>query len=147
MKVLGIDGCIVTRCGYTGEDGYEISVPHDSAVKLATALLENKAVLPAALGPRDSLRLEAGLCLYGHDLDETITPGEAVLTWTIGKRRKEEGKCTAENKPTAVNSFVIGLAIAGGFQGSDVILKQLKEKSWKKRRVGTSTVPTIIRTR
>jgi aminomethyltransferase len=105
MKVLGIDGCIVTRCGYTGEDGYEISVPHDSAVKLATALLENKAVLPAALGPRDSLRLEAGLCLYGHDLDETITPGEAVLTWTIGKRRKEEGKCTAERNSNGFEQF------------------------------------------
>ena len=90
MRVLDAD-CIVTRCGYTGEDGYEISVPPQHAVRIATALLDHKEVLPAGLGPRDSLRLEAGLCLYGNDIDETTTPGEAGLLWTIGKRRREKG--------------------------------------------------------
>ena len=93
--VAGIDSCRVTRCGYTGEDGYEIAVPPESAEALARALLENSAVKPAGLGARDSLRLEAGLCLYGHDLDDTVTPVEAVLTWTIGgpksRRRVEQG--------------------------------------------------------
>jgi aminomethyltransferase len=80
--------CWVSRSGYTGEDGFEMSVPADHAETLARKLLEAPEVVPAGLGARDSLRLEAGLCLYGNDLDEVTTPVEAGLTWTIGKRRK-----------------------------------------------------------
>ena len=82
--------CYVSRSGYTGEDGYEISTPGDGAVALADRLLKNADVRPAGLGARDSLRLEAGLCLYGHELDENTTPVEANLKWAIGKRRREE---------------------------------------------------------
>jgi len=89
MKVNGI-GCEVTRSGYTGEDGFEISVPNAEAEALAQALLDHPEVKPAGLGSRDSLRLEAGLCLYGSDIDETTTPAEAALMWTISKRRREE---------------------------------------------------------
>jgi aminomethyltransferase len=103
--------CGVTRCGYTGEDGFEISVDHKHAAALWNRLLEEKEVLPAGLGVRDSLRLEAGLCLYGHELDETISPIEAGLTWTISKRRREQG----------------------GFLGADVILKQIREGVTRKR--------------
>jgi len=87
-----IDGCrcYVSRCGYTGEDGYEISVHNDDAEKLARSLLVHDEVAPVGLGARDTLRLEAGLCLYGADLNEETTPVEAALTWTIGKRRKIE---------------------------------------------------------
>ena len=81
-------GCLVSRSGYTGEDGFEISVPSADAEALADRLLAHTAVVPAGLGARDSLRLEAGLCLYGNDIDETTTPIEAGLTWVIGKRRK-----------------------------------------------------------
>lgn len=81
----------VTRCGYTGEDGFEISVPAADAERLARALLAEHEVRPAGLGARDTLRLEAGLCLYGNDIDETTTPIEAGLVWTIGRRRREEG--------------------------------------------------------
>ena len=81
-------GCLVSRSGYTGEDGFEISVPSADAEALADRLLAHAAVVPAGLGARDSLRLEAGLCLYGNDIDETTTPIEAGLTWVIGKRRK-----------------------------------------------------------
>jgi aminomethyltransferase len=80
----------VSRSGYTGEDGYEISVPNTNAERLARALLAEPEVLPIGLGARDSLRLEAGLCLYGHDIDETTNPVEANLTFALGKRRKEE---------------------------------------------------------
>ncbi|AWV24370.1 Aminomethyltransferase [Roseomonas mucosa] len=80
---------LVSRSGYTGEDGYEISVPAENATKLAGALVTAGAA-PAGLGARDSLRLEAGLCLYGNDLDETTSPVEAALNWTIGKRRCTE---------------------------------------------------------
>ena len=79
----------ITRSGYTGEDGFEISVLADHAVTLAEHLLAEPGVLPAGLGARDSLRLEAGLCLYGADIDELTTPIEANLAWTIGKRRRE----------------------------------------------------------
>ena len=79
-----------SRSGYTGEDGYEISVPAANAEKLARALLAEPEVLPIGLGARDSLRLEAGLCLYGHDIDEITNPVEASLTFALGKRRKEE---------------------------------------------------------
>jgi aminomethyltransferase len=87
MKIAGFD-CAVSRSGYTGEDGYEISVPAENATALAEILLAEPDVLPIGLGARDSLRLEAGLCLYGHDIDETTSPVEAALTWAIGKRRK-----------------------------------------------------------
>jgi aminomethyltransferase len=100
---LGGHACWVSRSGYTGEDGVEISVPADGADALARLLLDQPEVAPAGLGARDSLRLEAGLCLYGADLDPTITPIEAGLAWTIGKRRKMEG----------------------GFMGADVIMDQL----------------------
>jgi aminomethyltransferase len=80
--------CMVSRSGYTGEDGFEISVPADQAETLANRLLEHAEVVPAGLGARDSLRLEAGLCLYGNDIDELTSPVEAGLTWVIGKRRK-----------------------------------------------------------
>jgi len=81
----------VSRSGYTGEDGYEISVPADRAVELWRTLLDDADVKPIGLGARDSLRLEAGLCLYGHDIDETTSPVEAGLTWSIQKRRRTEG--------------------------------------------------------
>jgi len=79
---------LVSRSGYTGEDGVEISVPAERAEQVARALLALPGVLPAGLGARDSLRLEAGLCLYGNDIDESTSPVEAALTWTIGKRRR-----------------------------------------------------------
>jgi aminomethyltransferase len=83
--------CHVSRSGYTGEDGFEISVANGDAVALWQALLADPAVKPIGLGARDSLRLEAGLCLYGHDIDETTSPVEAALVWSIGKRRREQG--------------------------------------------------------
>jgi aminomethyltransferase len=83
--------CVVSRSGYTGEDGFEISVPAGAAEALARRLLQHPAVGPAGLGARDSLRLEAGLCLFGADLDELTTPVEAGLAWTIGKRRRAAG--------------------------------------------------------
>jgi aminomethyltransferase len=85
---LGGSGCFVSRSGYTGEDGFEISVLSGEAEALADALLGFPEVVPIGLGARDSLRLEAGLCLYGNDLDELTSPIEAALTWVIGKRRK-----------------------------------------------------------
>ncbi|HEY1710262.1 MAG TPA: glycine cleavage system aminomethyltransferase GcvT [Rhizomicrobium sp.] len=81
---------IVSRSGYTGEDGFEISIDAKDAERVARALLGESEVLPIGLGARDSLRLEAGLCLYGHDIDETTTPVEASLLWSIGKRRKTD---------------------------------------------------------
>jgi aminomethyltransferase len=80
----------ISRSGYTGEDGFEISVDNDDAEALAKLLLAQPNVLPAGLGARDSLRLEAGLCLYGNDIDELTTPVEANLSWAIGKRRRVE---------------------------------------------------------
>jgi aminomethyltransferase len=115
-RVDGID-CFVSRSGYTGEDGFEISVPAEKAEALATTLLGGGDVLPIGLGARDSLRLEAGLCLYGHDIDTTTTPVEGALKWSIQKRRRHGG------------------ARAGGFPGADKILLQL-EKGAPRRRVG-----------
>jgi len=115
-SVDGID-CFVSRSGYTGEDGFEISVPAERAEALATALLADSAVLPIGLGARDSLRLEAGLCLYGHDIDTTTTPVEGALEWSIQKSRRNGG------------------ARAGEFPGADLILSQL-EKGASRRRVG-----------
>ncbi|KAJ1385441.1 hypothetical protein B484DRAFT_341658 [Ochromonadaceae sp. CCMP2298] len=90
--VAGIPNCRVTRCGYTGEDGFEISVAKDKAMALMEALLAEKNVQVAGLGARDSLRLEAGLCLYGNDIDETTNPVEGALTWTIGERGRVESR-------------------------------------------------------
>ena len=87
-RVAGID-CFVSRSGYTGEDGFEISVPAEQAETLAKALLANSDVLPIGLGARDSLRLEAGLCLYGHDIDTATTPVEAGLAWSIQRSRRD----------------------------------------------------------
>ncbi len=90
IAALAIDGvrCLVSRSGYTGEDGFEISVPAEHAEALAQRLVDQPEVLPAGLGARDSLRLEAGLCLYGNDIDELTSPIEAGLAWVIGKRRR-----------------------------------------------------------
>lgn len=115
-SVAGLD-CFVSRSGYTGEDGYEISVPADRVQELAEKLLAHADVLPIGLGARDSLRLEAGLCLYGNDIDETTTPVEGALEWAMQKARKTGG------------------ARAGGFPGADVILSQL-ENGASRRRVG-----------
>jgi aminomethyltransferase len=115
-KIASFD-CFVSRSGYTGEDGFEISVPAEHAEQLAKLLLTDGDVLPIGLGARDSLRLEAGLCLYGHDIDTTTTPVEASLEWSIQKSRRTGG------------------ARAGGFLGADKILGQL-EKSAPRRRVG-----------
>ncbi len=91
MAEIAVAGtpAMVTRSGYTGEDGFEISVAADQAETLARKLLEQPGVGPAGLGARDSLRLEAGLCLFGNDIDELTTPVEAGLAWVIGKRRRE----------------------------------------------------------
>jgi len=89
FKIAGVPA-FVSRSGYTGEDGYEISVPAEKGEEIARRLIDDPDVLPIGLGARDSLRLEAGLCLYGHDIDETTSPVEANLTFTIGKRRKME---------------------------------------------------------
>jgi len=95
LAVSGVAGCRLTRSGYTGEDGFELSAPHAAVAQLADALCADPSVRPAGLGARDSLRLEAGLCLYGHDLDPTTTPIEGGLAWTMGgpkaRRRTEQG--------------------------------------------------------
>ncbi len=83
--------CRISRLGYTGEDGYEISIPEDKAIEVTRALLAHEDCEPSGLGARDSLRLEAGLCLYGNDIDQSTSPIEANLAWAIQKRRKEEG--------------------------------------------------------
>lgn len=90
MGVWAGQGLIISRSGYSGEDGVEISVPAEDAENFARRLLALPGVMPAGLGARDSLRLEAGLCLYGNDIDETTTPVEANLVWSIGKRRRME---------------------------------------------------------
>ncbi len=97
MTVAGAPA-IVSRSGYTGEDGYEISIAVEDAMCVARALLGEPEVLPIGLGARDSLRLEAGLCLYGHDLDEDIDPVSANLVWSIGKRRRSEGRFPAAER-------------------------------------------------
>jgi aminomethyltransferase len=107
--------CFISRSGYTGEDGFEISVPNDKAEELARLLLAQPEVAPIGLGARDSLRLEAGLCLYGHDVDTSTTPVEGSLAWALSKVRRADGKR------------------AGGFPGADVILRQLAEGVARKR--------------
>ena len=114
---VGAFDCFVSRSGYTGEDGFEISVPAAGAEALVTRLLENPDVLPIGLGARDSLRLEAGLCLYGHDIDTTTTPVEAALEWSVQKSRRHGG------------------ARAGGFPGAAKILAQF-DGGASRRRVG-----------
>jgi aminomethyltransferase len=110
VAIDGIAG-FVTRSGYTGEDGFEISVPADDAERLARRLLAEPEVKPIGLGARDSLRLEAGLCLYGHDIDTTTTVIDADLAWAIQKRRRGEG----------------------GFPGAPVVLRELASGAQRKR--------------
>lgn len=112
---LGGASCFVTRSGYTGEDGFEISVPSAQAEALARTLLAQDEVAPIGLGARDSLRLEAGLCLYGHDIDTTTTPVEGALNWALSKVRRADG------------------ARAGGFPGAEAIHRQLAEGATRKR--------------
>jgi aminomethyltransferase len=88
---VGEFDCHISRSGYTGEDGFEISVVADKVDKLARLLLAQDGLQPIGLGARDSLRLEAGLCLYGHDINEATSPVEAGLAWSIQKRRREQG--------------------------------------------------------
>ena len=94
-----IEGCRITRCGYTGEDGFEIAIPAEHCEAVASKLIEDEIVNPTGLGARDSLRLEAGLCLYGNDLNETTNPVMGTLAWTLGRpgsrRRTEQGFCGA----------------------------------------------------
>ncbi|WP_119389928.1 glycine cleavage system aminomethyltransferase GcvT [Taklimakanibacter lacteus] len=92
--------CAVARSGYTGEDGYEISVAADKVEAMVETLLADPEVKPIGLGARDSLRLEAGLCLYGHDIDEETSPVEADLVWSIGKKRRSEGGFTGAERIT-----------------------------------------------
>jgi aminomethyltransferase len=116
VELLGVD-CYVSRSGYTGEDGYEISVPADKAEALARRLLAEPEVAPIGLGARDSLRLEAGLCLYGHDMDTETSPIQASLLWAISKVRRADG------------------IRAGGFPGAEQIFAQ-QTNGVDKKRVG-----------
>lgn len=114
VMLAGVN-CFVSRSGYTGEDGFEISVPNHHAEALARVLLSQPEVAPIGLGARDSLRLEAGLCLYGHDMDANTTPVEASLTWALSKvRRADQSR-------------------AGGYPGAEIILRQLAEGVARKR--------------
>ena len=124
VELNGAD-CFVTRSGYTGEDGFEISVPAAAAEALARALLAQPEVRPAGLGARDTLRLEAGLCLYGHDIDQTITPVEAGLTWAMQKVRRAGG------------------VRGGGYPGADVLDAQMARGTAVKRvgLIGLARVP------
>ena len=117
VETLPIDGseCWISRSGYTGEDGFEISIPAEAAEPITRSILSNQNVEFIGLGARDSLRLEAGLCLYGHDIDQATTPVEASLTWAIQKARRSNG------------------SRASGFIGSEIILKQLAGGTNKKR--------------
>jgi len=114
---LNIDGveCFVTRSGYSGEDGFEISVHNDDAMQLARTLLAQPEVEPVGLGARDSLRLESGLCLYGHDLDQNTTPVESSLLWALSKVRRADG------------------ARPGGYPGADIIMQQIANGVERKR--------------
>ncbi|KAL3271010.1 hypothetical protein HHI36_021511 [Cryptolaemus montrouzieri] len=110
-KIGNVERCRITRCGYTGEDGFEISMPTQRQVELTELLLEQEDVKMAGLGARDSLRLEAGLCLYGSDIDQTTTPVEAALTWLVAKSRRQ----------------------AADFPGANVILEHIKTGCGRKR--------------
>ena len=125
FTVAGCD-CFLTRSGYTGEDGFEISVHESQAEKLARALLAQPEVKPVGLGARNSLRLEAGLCLYGNDIDTTTTPVEASLNWAIQKVRRTGG------------------ARAGGFPGAEKVLGQLLDPATlTRKRVGLAALERI----
>jgi aminomethyltransferase len=122
MKFMDVDTipiagaeCWVSRSGYTGEDGFEISIPHAAAETVAAALADHADVEWIGLGARDSLRLEAGLCLYGHDIDTGTTPVEAGLTWAIQQSRRAGGSAT------------------GGFPGDSIILDQMSQGVSRKR--------------
>lgn len=117
MQIDGVD-CFVSRSGYTGEDGYEISIPSADADRLCRLFLEQPEIEGIGLGARDSLRLESGLCLYGHDLDQSTTPLEGSLIWAISKCRRADGER------------------AGGFPGADKVLDQITNKNWTRKRVG-----------
>ncbi len=117
ITIEGVD-CLIGRAGYTGEDGYEISIPADKAEMIARLLLEQPEVEFIGLGARDSLRLEAGLCLYGNDIDQTTTPVEASLLWAISKIRRTDGER------------------AGGFPGAERILEEIQTKDVQRKRVG-----------
>ncbi len=114
IEIDGIE-CFVTRSGYTGEDGFEISVHNKQAEQLARTLLVQPEVEPVGLGARDSLRLEAGLCLYGHDLDTNTTPVESSLLWALSKSRRADGE-----RP-------------GGYPGAEIIMSQIAEGVSRKR--------------
>src|SRR5690606_30407657 len=114
VTVAGFD-CWVSCSGYTGEDGYEISVAAADAEALARRLLAEPEVAAIGLGARDSLRLEAGLCLYGHDIDQQTTPVEASLAWAISRERRPGG------------------GRAGGYPGAAVIERQLAEGPGRRR--------------
>ncbi|KJH52148.1 putative aminomethyltransferase [Dictyocaulus viviparus] len=129
-RVFGVENCRVTRCGYTGEDGVEISVSPSEATVLTERILQSKGVYViillhngkvklAGLGARDTLRMEAGLCLYGSDIDENTTPAEAGLAFVVAKRRRE----------------------TLGFPGDKKIVEQLTTKKWLKQRVGLVAEP------
>jgi aminomethyltransferase len=128
VGIYEVDGakCFISRSGYTGEDGFEISIPTDSAIRVVLHLLSNAAVQWVGLGARDSLRLEAGLCLYGSDIDTSTSPVEAALEWAIQASRRRAGQR------------------AGGFPGEEVILDQL-ERGPPRRRVGLSAKDRPIR--
>ncbi len=117
---ITIDGadCIVSRSGYTGEDGFEISIPEADANRICQMLLDEEEVELIGLGARDSLRLESGLCLYGHDLDASTTPVEGSLLWAISQCRRTGGKR------------------AGGFIGAERILQQIDNKDAEQKRIG-----------
>ena len=117
VETLSIAGaeCWVSRSGYTGEDGFEISIPASTAESVTKSILSKEEVELIGLGARDSLRLEAGLCLYGHDIDEATSPVEAALTWAIQKVRRTHGER------------------AGGFMGSEIISQQIETGTDKKR--------------
>ena len=119
MNISGIQ-CTASRSGYTGEDGFEFSVSNQKVKELSQLLIEDKDVNWTGLGARDSLRLEAGLCLYGHDIDNTTTPVEANLLWAISKSRRLDGER------------------AGGFPGAEKVLNQITQKPSRKR-VGIAT--------
>lgn len=117
MSIDGVD-CIISRSGYTGEDGYEISIPSADTERLVRLFLAQPEIEAIGLGARDSLRLESGLCLYGHDLDNATTPLEGSLIWAISPCRRAGGER------------------AGGFPGADKILDQITNKNWTRKRVG-----------
>ena len=117
MSIDGVD-CLISRSGYTGEDGYEISIPSADTERLTRLFLAQPEIEAIGLGARDSLRLESGLCLYGHDLDNDTTPLEGSLMWAISACRRAGGER------------------AGGFPGADKILDQISNKNWARKRVG-----------